>query len=227
MVTTAMQVKAIDQPIQTFFDSEVPGIRIQVNATSQAQPGNSITVSVGLLTETNVDVDKFNLELFGFINDTVKTSLANITDTYFHLNADSRQHSAVVPVPEQVWGIVYGEITISYSADIGGVKLTFPSLMSGFPMTTIENLYLQELETQAKDLNERNQQLNQTLSNLIGQFDQLNRTYVQLQANYTSIQGNWGELDNTRRLTAVLGIVTVFFIATTAYLIIRKPRETW
>jgi len=213
--------------MQAFFDSEFPGIRIQVNATSLSQPGSSFTVSVSLTTQTNVDVDRFNLEIYGFINETVKISLTNVTDTNFNLNSDTRKHGAVVSVPEQVWGVIYGEIKISYSADIGGVQLTFPNLLSGFPMTVIENSYLISLETQLSSLKEANQQLNQNYSNLAQQLDQLNRTYLQLQGNYTSIQGNVGELDNTRRLTAVLGIVTVFFIATTAYLVIRKPRETW
>ena len=226
--TTIVNVRASNQPTQTFFDSEIPGIMIQVNATSESQPGSSIAVIVNLAPETNVDIDNFNLEVFGFANGTAETSLTNITDTHFNLNvSDSRQHSAVVAIPDNVWGIMYGQITILYSADIGGVKLTFPKLMSGFPMTSVKNTYLETLEAQVSSLNASNQQLNQTLSGLTAQFNQLNSTYVQLEANYTSIQGSAGELDNTRRLTAVLGIVAVFFVATTAYLIMKKPREAW
>lgn len=224
---SAKKAEAVEQQMQTFFDTEIPGMKIQVNATSHTQPGSSLTVSVNLMTQTNVNVDKFNLEIFGFINDSIKTSLANITDSYFRLNSDSRAHSTVVQVPEQIWGIAYAELKISYSADIGGIELTFPSMTSGFTMTTIENTYLENLETQAKNLNESNHQLSQRISNLTSDFDQLNNTYWQLQDNYTLLQGNAGELDNTRRLTAVLGIVSVFFVATTVYLVVRRPRESW
>lgn len=224
---SAKKAEALEQQMQTFLDTEIPGMKIQVNATSHTQPGSTLTVSVNLMTQTNVSVDKFNLEIFGFANDSVRESLANITDSYFRLNSDSRAHSAVVQVPEQVWGIAYGEVKISYSADIGGIGLTFPSITSGFSMTTIENTYLENLETQAKNLNESNYQLSQRISNLTSDFNQLNNTYWQLQGNYTLLQGNAGELDNTRRLTAVLGIVAVFFVATTIYLVVRRPRESW
>jgi hypothetical protein len=64
-------------------------------------------------------------------------------------------------------------------------------------------------------------------ANLTSNFEQLNQTYWELQENYTTMNGNMGELDNTRRLTTVLAITTVFFVATTVYLVMRKPKETW
>lgn len=220
-------VQAAEQQMQTFYDSELPGIRIQINATSHTQPSNSITVSINLITKTNVYVDLFNVEIFGFINGTVKTSIANITDNYFTLDNDSRTHSAVVFVPELVWGILYGEIRITYSATLLGIQLTLPKLTSGFPMTQVEDTQLENLENQIKTLNQSNRILDQQLKNLASNFDELNATYYELQKNYTSAQGNAADLDNTRRLTAVLGIVAAFFVATTIYLVIRKPRETW
>ena len=221
------RVQAAEQQMQIFYDSELPGIRIQVNATAYARPSNSITISVNLITHTNVYVDLFNVELFGFMNGTVKTSVANITDNYFKLDSDSRTHSAVVFVPELVWGVLYGEIRIKYSADLGGIQLTLPSLTSGFPMTQVENTYLENLENQMKSLSESNHDLGQQLKNATSNFEQLNTTYYELQKNYTSAQGNAADLDNTRRLTAVLGIAAAFFVATTVYLVIRKPKETW
>lgn len=221
------RVQAADEQMQTFYDSELPGIRIQVNATSHTQPGNTITVSMNLISQTNVYVDLLNVELFGFTNGTVKTSIANITDNYFKLESDTRTHSAIVFVPELVWGILYGEIRITYSATLGGIQLTLPKFTSGFPMTQVENTYLENLETQIKTLNQTNHDLDQQLKNLTSNFEQLNATYYELQKNYTSAQGNAADLDNTRRLTAVLGIAAAFFVATTVYLAIRRPKETW
>ena len=215
------------QQMQTFYDSELPGIRIQINATSYTLPSNAITVSVNLMTQTNVYVDLFNVEIFGFVNGTVKMSIANITDSYFKLDSDTRTHSAVVFVPELVWGVLYGEIRITYSANLEGIQLTLPSLTSGFPMTQVENTYIENLETQLKSLNQSNNDLGQSLNNLTATFEQLNSTYYELQKNYTSAQGNAADLDNTRRLTAVLGIAAAFFVATTVYLVIRKPKESW
>jgi hypothetical protein len=226
-VISTGRVEAAQQQMETFYDSELPGIRIQINATSHALPSETITVSANLITQTNVTVDLFNVEIFGFVNGTMKTSIANMTDSYFKLDSDTRTHSAVVFVPELVWGALYGQMTIRYSTNLGGLLLSLPSLMSGFLMTQVENTYIENLETEVRNLNQSNNDLNQSLDNLTANFEQLNRTYYELQKNYTSAQGSAADLDNTRRLTAVLGIAAAFFVATTVYLAIRKPRESW
>jgi hypothetical protein len=35
------------------------------------------------------------------------------------------------------------------------------------------------------------------------------------------------ELDNTRRVAVILAITTVFFVATTVFMVMRKPNESW
>lgn len=182
---------------------------------------------MNLITHTNVYVDLFNVELLGFMNGTVKTSIADITDSYFKLDSDSRTHSAIVFVPELDWGILYGEMRITYSATLGGIQLTLPKLTSRFPMTQVENTYLDNLETQMKTLNQTNYDLDQQLKNLTNGSEQLNATYYELQKNYASALGNAADLNETRRLTAVLGIAAAFYVAITVYLVIRKPKETW
>jgi hypothetical protein len=34
-----------------------------------------------------------------------------------------------------------------------------------------------------------------------------------------------GDIGNTRSIATLLGVTTVFFVATTAYLIMRKPKD--
>jgi hypothetical protein len=55
----------------------------------------------------------------------------------------------------------------------------------------------------------------------------LNKTYWELQHNYTALQGSLNELDNTRSAVAALAITTVIFVATTIYVIMRKPKQYW
>jgi hypothetical protein len=62
---------------------------------------------------------------------------------------------------------------------------------------------------------------------LINAFVNLNQSYWNLQGNYTSVQNSLGELDNTRRLSTILAITTVFFLATTVYIVVRRPRDYW
>jgi hypothetical protein len=70
-------------------------------------------------------------------------------------------------------------------------------------------------------------QLNSSYWELKGTYEQLNQTYWGLRLNYTDLQGSVTDLDNTRRLAAVLGVTSVFFVVTTVYLVIRRPKESW
>jgi hypothetical protein len=64
-------------------------------------------------------------------------------------------------------------------------------------MTHVENVYLANLQAQ----------------------------YDQLQQNYTTLEGRLTELDNTRSAVAVLAITSIFFVATTLYMMMRKPKD--
>lgn len=227
-LVSAVQVHgAPEENMTTFLDSQIPGIRIQVNATSHTQPTKNVTVTLNLVSQTNVHVEHFNLQVFGFLNGTDKLSLANLTDNDFALNNASKPYNVLVNVPDYVWGVLYGEVKLTYSASLGGIELVFPNIVTGFTMTQVENTFLKNLETQVKNLNASYSQLTEMYTNLTSNFEQLNQTYWELQENYTAMNGNLGELDNTRRLITVLAITTVFFVATTAYLVIRKPKEIW
>lgn len=227
MLVGTVGVRAEEGDMKTFLDTEVPGIRIQVNATSETRPADNLTVVSSLRTQTNVFVERFNLELFGFLNGTMKLSMVNVTDDSFLLNSTSKAYSITVDVPDSVWGIIYGEVKLTYSANLGGLELRFPNIVTGFPMTQVENTFLKGLEDQLRTLSDSYSQLTDLYENLTAAFSQLNETYFELQQNYTSIQGSLGDLDNTRRLTTILTITTVFFLATTVYLVIRKPKELW
>jgi uncharacterized membrane-anchored protein YhcB (DUF1043 family) len=229
-----VKVHASDDEMETFFDSQLPYIGIQVNATAQTQPTNNLTVIVDLETEGDVGIEHFNLEVSGFLNGTAKVSMLNITDNNFFLNNTSTEYMNSTYVPNSVWGITFGEITLTYNASVEGLVLTFPNVVNGFPMTQVENTYLEELEKQntylqanVTSLNESYQQLTNRFQNLTNTFEQLNQTYVELYQNYTSIKGSVGNLDNTQRVATVLAVTTIIFLITTVYLVMRRPKESW
>jgi hypothetical protein len=211
-ITTA-KTQATDENMKTFLDSEMPGIKIQINATVETQPSGNITVTLSLRGLNDISVDHFDLSMFGFLNGTEKRAMANITQDHFSINHTSKEYNTTFTVPSQVWGITFGEFSLTYSADLGGMELKFPNIKSGFYMTNVKNTFLENLETQLKSLNES--------------YHQLNSTYWQLQQNYTSLQSSIIELDSTRRVAVILAITTVFFVATTLFLVMRKPREPW
>lgn len=201
--------------VKTFFDSEIPGIKIQANATGETRPTENLTIWLALMPENNVyvDVKLLRLDLYGFLNGTVKVLIGNITRYNFPLNGTSSEYNGTFPVPDRVWGVTFGEITLNYEANLPlGIILT-NNATSGFYMTNVENTFLENLESSYT-------QLNDTYYNLTATYTLLNQTY-------TTLQGSMNELDNTRRVAVILAITTVFFVVTTVLMVMRRPRESW
>ncbi len=90
----------------------------------------------------------------------------------------------------------------------------------------LNNTYI-ELNSTYWQLNDANSQLNSSYWELKGTYEQLNQTYWGLRLNYMDLQGSVTDLDNTKRLVAVLGVTSVFFVVTTIYLVTRRPKESW
>jgi hypothetical protein len=197
-------------------------------------------------------VECFNLSIFGFVNGTYKILMANVTDPDFPgpFGDSPRQYNCTFPVPEQVWDTTYGEITLTYNATYSGGfgSLLLPyNITLGFTMTHVENVYLKTIENQLKNLQALFIQLNETFCDsfqmnltvdnlayinrtfweLQQNYTALQGTYWELQQNYTALRGNLNELGNTRTAVGILAVTTVFFVATTLYLVMRKPKESW
>jgi len=216
--------------VKTFFESEMPGMKIQANATAETRPLENLTVWLLLTPQTNVYVELFRLEVYGFLNGTDRVSIGNITEYNFPLNGTSREYNATFLVPSGVWGIAFGEVTLdyNYSLPMGSMVLTLSnSATNGFYMTNVDNTFIENLESQLTALSESYTQLNDTYYNLTSAYVQLNQTFVQLQQNYTSLQGSVNELDNTRGVAVILAITTVIFVVTTVFMVMRRPKESW
>jgi len=200
--------------MQPFYDSTAFGIRIQANATVEASPGDNITVLLTLTGEADaqVYVKNFSLSIFGLLNGTDKILMAKTSATDFWLNNASRTFNLTsFPVPDWVTGKTYGEITLAHqvivSTGLTTTTINNDGFVCDFPITDIKNVYL----------------------------DKLLQDYEQLSLNYTALdkklndtlQSNASGLDNTRTVAAVLGVTTVIFVATTMYLILRRPKQYW
>ena len=257
---TSAQIQQ-EENIKTFFDSSVPGIKIQVNATAETKPTQNITFSLKLtkMKDVNVSISYFNFSVYGFLRGQDKVLLNSTSDNNFELNIEQYQaiYQATFRVPENVWGIAYGEITLKYTvkypvAGDGTLNMDY-DLTVGFSMTEIENVYLKSLEEQLNELNQTFTQcfgkklsrdellaLNETLWLLEQKYEllnALNQTFMEcfgknltkdellsLKQEYESLKGVKSELDNTRTVMIFLVVVAVFFVATTAYLVLRKPK---
>jgi hypothetical protein len=237
----AVRVQASEGSMKDFLDSTVHGLRIQANATEEARPGDNITVVLVLTALTKVDVEYFNLSIFGFLNGTYSTLMTpTLHDAEFSFNSSSRWYNLTFVVPAWVSGKTYGEIKLShnatYSETWGQVTVDNRDFVCGFYMTDVQNVYLKGLEQKYQQLGQNYSELQQNLTDALqgnaqlGQnYSELQQNFAQLQQNLTqALQGNANQLDSARTVITVLIITTVFFVATTLYFVLRKQaREYW
>jgi hypothetical protein len=240
LLTCLHNVEAQNQAImETFFEVITHGIKVQVNATSEAQPTSSISAILSLTSEiTKVYVKTLNFTVYGFENGTTKVKIYSDSTGNFELNkAEQHISQHQIFIPERVYGVLYAEIDLDYDAtvkdELGGEHSYSFQDKLGFTMTRVQNTYLTTIEEQLTDLLNLLNQLNQTFQTCFGRnltlddLLSLNQTYWQLKHQYEDFIKVKDELNNTRATVAVLGVTTVVFLATTAYLIFRKPKEYW
>jgi len=224
-LTIAAGVKAQAGDLQGFFSAEYGGISVEVEATRATVPGGNVTVVITVNSKANVSVSYLNVSVYGFINGSTQILLDSrtiIRSISLQSNQAIRTEYTIV-TPNNVWGITYGQLFLSYA--IG--DLSSPERNPGFPMTTVRNVYLENLQSRFGFLNRTYVHLSQWYLNLSQNYDELMMNYSQLEGNFSQLQGNTIDLDNTRRVAVILTITTVFFVATTLYMVMRKPREYW
>jgi hypothetical protein len=222
--------------VQTFFNSRMPFGTVQVNATAQIQPAEDLTLWLSIAPFSGVLAVNFTLNVYGFQNGTIPELIGNITENLQGGNLtlySSRALTLPIHVPDDVWGVTFGNIALTYSIYGGESPNVIPDT-TGFYMTDVVNTFLEGLQSQLDSLNETYcnltntySKLNQTFVQLQHNYTMLDQNYTILQQNYTTLQANLGQLDNTREVAIILAITTVFFVATTVFMIARRPRESW
>lgn len=193
--------------MQDFLDSTIFEIRIQASATQQVQPTENVTIILTLTSQAETYIKFFNLSIFGFLNGTERVLMANASDSAYWLNNTSRAYNYTFPVPKWVSGWTYGEVQLANSVEHGMVTIHNDGFVCGFYMTNVKNVYLEGLEHDFSTLEQNYTELEQKLN--------------------TTLQANSNQLDSTRTVAGVLGVTTVVFVATTMYLVLRKPKQYW
>ena len=228
--TTAQTPKEM----QTFFSNKYVGISIQLNATRETVPGANITITLLVnCTSDDVYVDYLNLSVYGYkhveyaLEKDTLTSVCVMKQTSLALHNASR-HNYTISVPSEVWDLTYAELHSKYTV----VSEPF-GFDETFSITTVRNLRWEELEEKYQKLNDTYWQLNSSVEQLNQTFweiFQMNLTAESLDSlneTYLGLKGSSNELGNTRMAVGILAVTTVFFVVTTLYLVMRKPRESW
>ncbi|MEM3699650.1 MAG: hypothetical protein QXL57_02135 [Candidatus Bathyarchaeia archaeon] len=208
-----------------FFSEDYPGISLKAEATNETIPNESLTLKIWInCTARGVEVEHLKLVVYGFAEGREKTLLYSaqvLNNTLLELD-EIRYENFTISVPGNVWGSALAEMRVTYSI----MKTPMPDIDPSFPITFVRNVAYEELQEKYENLNEfcnelnetffENFQMNLTLENLA----KLNNTLKEL-------QGRLGELNTTRVAVGVLAIIAFFFVITTLYLAMRKPKQYW
>jgi hypothetical protein len=222
------------EEMETFFSKDYVGISIQLNATQETVPGANITIKLLVsCTAKYVYIDYLNLSVYGYKHVGYALEKATLTSESIIkqispalLNVSQQNYT--IPVPNDVWDLTYAELHSKYT--VASEPFGFDET---FSITAVRNVLWEELEENYQKLNDTYWQLNNTIEQLNQTFweiFQMNLTaenLASLNETYSGLKGSSNELGNTRMVVGILAVTTVFFVATTLYLVMRKPRESW
>jgi len=206
--------------IRTFYHHDEAGLIIEVEAPANVKPGQAINVSVSFYCYAkNLSVYYLFVTIYDFKSGQEKNPIGTVKPVEQGIGYDPKYNETYtriyeIEISENVWDITYGEISCEW--EFGGH--TFYIHDDGFVMTYVKNV---EMEDLIEQLANKTQECDTLWQN----YTQLNQTYWDLKGNQTS--GTEVDLSNTRVAMIVFIITTVFFVATTLYLTLKKPREYW
>ena len=183
---------------------EYGGLKIDIRAPIESYPGENITVTVKAEAITEIFVKYIRITLYGALNATEKVSLREITHLENSSFISSYEVQYNVTIPNDLSpGLTYGLISCEW--ELMGSPQKIPS--SGFALTFIRNIDLEQLQLE---------------------YNELNVTHHSLLQNYTELEsGSNEELDSTRNLMYIFVATTVVASITVIVMLMRKPKKIW
>ena len=205
LLTLAFSGTGLSQSEQTknVYTLEYGGLLIDIVAPVQSSPGKNVTITITTEAVTEVNVEYLYILIYGIVDAKAEISLAEIT----HLEGTSvsfHEANYQISIPSNISpGLIYGVISSEW--DFMGSHQTIPP--SGFALTYIQNIELEELQTQ---------------------LNELNATYHASLENLTNLESDLCvEIDSTRNLMYIFVITTVVASITVVVLLMRKPKKVW
>jgi hypothetical protein len=197
--------KSAPEETQTISPLDYGGLRIDITAPVQACPGDNITVTV---TTSASDVEEIyikyiTIDFYGVINATTKVYLAQITHLS-NVSISTHESQYSITIPDDISpGLTYGIINCEW--ELMGAPQKIPS--SGFALTYVENVALEQLQAE---------------------YDELNATYQSVVQENTELKsGSKEEVDSTQNLMYIFIATTVVASITVVVLLLRKPKKVW
>jgi len=193
-------VGAIAEERRTVYsmDKFFLGLKVNVAAPYQADPGENITVTVRVEVSGDTLVEFIHINIYGLKNETTEISFADI-----YISTAPHEEDYIVTIHNDTSpGLIYGKMEWRWTHE--GATITPPP--AGFVVTYVRNLEFEELKSA---------------------YDELNATYNSLLANHTKLKNYESELGSTRNLMYIFVATTIVSAATIFILLMRRPRRLW
>lgn len=195
--------KAATEGEKNVYSIEYGGLKININAPIQVYPDENISINISAEAVTQVDIEYIHVIIYGLTNATNEVILANITHLE-NLSLDFYEASYNITIPEKISpGLTYGIISSKW--DFMGAPQKIPS--SGFALTYVNNVALENLQRE---------------------YDELNTIHQSIIQNYTDLESDFEEeISSSRNLSYIFIATTIIAIITVIVLLMRKPKKVW
>lgn len=197
-------VNAASEETRSVYDVDYGGLRITIIAPVEACPGENITVAVNTSASgvQQIHINCINLKFYGVVNSTARVTIDQITHLT-NISLSSNEASYNIAIPDSISpGLTYGEISCDWKA----LGASFEIPPSGFPLTYIKNVELEQLQAD---------------------YDELNATHQSLVQNYTELSSDVNKDESAHSLMYVFIATTVVCVITIIVLLLRKPERVW
>jgi hypothetical protein len=193
------------QGTQTVTPLNYGGLRIDITAPVQACPGDNITITVRTSASDvqQVYINYITLKLYGVVTAEERVPLVQI-DHLHDVALSIHETNYTVTIPDDIApGLIYGEVSCDWKA----LGVSFEILSSGFVLTYVEDVALEQLQAD---------------------YDELNAAHQTILQEYNALKSEvHGAPDSTRNLMYVFIATTVVASITVVVLLMRKPKKVW
>ena len=193
------------QGTQTVTPLDYGGLRIDITAPVQARPGDNITLTVRTSASDiqQIYINYITLELYGIVNVTNHIPLTQI-DHLSNVPLSIHEIHYNITIPDNLSpGLTYGDVSCNWKA----LGVSFEILSSGFILTYIEDVELEQLQTD---------------------YDELSATHESILQEYNELKSQIPDnSDSTRNLMWVFIATTIVASITVFVLLLRRPKRVW
>lgn len=200
------------------FEYSLYNLKIYVRSPLEAYPNQSITVNITATASAKLIINYTAIELYTFNSSTMKDEkfayieyINYSSPLSFSVGQSWSETSYDSTIPESALSVVYGKLILVWT-ETGTDESTTYTREPTFIITSLKNPELERLKMENEELKQNITDINNTLTEALNNVTDARNRYE-------------GEIGNTRSVATFLAVTTIFFVATTVYLVMRKPKE--